>query len=163
MDKYKKSKICTLFLIGKCAYGNNCKFQHIHPNQNQNIQMSNDNPQSNIIQNSNNSSQMQNKNICKYFLSGNCTKPNCQYFHGYGPTLQNVSFESAHNSKILNLVIINEFRFITCNINSFKIWVLQPSFTCSQETSVEGTISKLIFSQNKIILATQTDSMYVRY
>ena len=163
MFNSKSNKPCKYFLQGHCMYGDKCNFSHVQQNQSNNMmqddgQMNLSHPPPQGKSNSN-----QNKNQCTYFLQGNCTKPNCGYFHGYGTNLQNVSFESAHNSKILNLVIINDLRFITSDANSFKIWALQPSFTCSQETKVEGNISKLIFSNDKVILAVQTNTMYVRY
>ena len=165
MFNSKSNKPCKYFLQGHCMYGDKCNFSHVQQNQSNNMMQ--DDGQINLShpppQGKPNTTQNQNKNQCTYFLQGNCTKPNCGYFHGYGTNLQNVSFESAHSSKILNLVIINELRFITSDSNSFKIWALQPSFTCSQETKVEGNISKLIFSNDKIILAVQTNTMYVRY
>ena len=148
-------KICPYFLEGKCIHGDNCKFLHQNPGNPNNI---------NTNQNFNPHFHKNPKDkTCKYFLQGNCTKPNCTFFHGYGNKLLNVTtYKNAHDMPIKCFAQINENKFITCDENSFKIWGFNPGFEKLKEEKIpEGKIHNLLYSNGNIFIINIITKMYV--
>lgn len=169
----KSTKICEFFLKGKCKYGVNCR--NLHPNGNPQMQQQNSmsidsnfqsygNNQSVSFQNQHrpgpNVVLAKDKTLCKFFLTGNCSNKNCQYLHGFSTTLRNIQSELAHQTEIIQVAALNKENFLTCDSSCFKVWTLNPSFTQINEQPIEGTISKLVVSNGKVIIGTFQELMY---
>ena len=148
-----KQKICPYFLQNKCKWGDHCKNLHqlpgnnLNPNQNPHFSYQN-NPKD---------------YTCKFFLAGNCTKKNCNYFHGYGNKLLNLTtYVNAHEMPIKCFAQINENKFISCDESSFKIWGFNPGFEKLKEEKIpEGKIDNLLYSNGKIFIINSITKMYV--
>lgn len=162
-----RNQICQYFLRGCCRYGNNCRL--IHPGFNDNPggngmdveNTSNPNPSIPIVNpNTSTSNQNEDKLICIYFKQGKCTKGDkCYYFHGYTKTLKNLEKKQCQ-SEILQIVAFDKVNFITCELSSFSVWTIDPTFNLINTQQIEGRITKLLVSNGKVIIASQINSMY---
>lgn len=147
-------KPCPYYSKGFCKFGQNCR--NYHPQgQPQNFHMSDTDAKMSTGPN-------QNSVSCKYFSMGKCTNKSCPYFHGYGNVLQQVYSEQGSETNITNMAMISNSKFITSSETSYKIWTIQPEFQVLQEQKIEGKITKLIYSNGKIIFSTLQETMYVK-
>ena len=103
-----------------------------------------------------------NSKICGFFLKGSCTKTNCRYFHGYAENLQNAQVEKIHDKNIVSLSVINEKKFISADENTIKIWMITESEhqMIGNQTFNDEKITKVIYSNEKVIAATMVEKMY---
>ena len=131
----KSSAICPFFLQGKCKFGAGCKNLHEYPQGNAPIPQS-----SNVL-------------TCKYFLSNKCNRPTCQFFHGFGNRLLHIKSIEA-NEKLINLIKMDNTKYITSDEKSFIIRFIQNDETYINSMEQEGfEIGKMIYSANKVIMA----------
>jgi glutaredoxin-related protein len=104
--------------------------------------------------------------ICNFFLKGSCTKPNCKFFHGYSENLQHIDIEKIHEKNIVSMCQINDKKFITADDNLIQIWVIsaEDKKKCvGQQMFDNEKITKVIFSNEKAIVATQIEQMYDKF
>lgn len=72
-----------------------------------------------------------------------------------------MTVESVHDKPIVSLCQISEKKFLTADETCFKIWVIEEKYNCIGVQTFEGEkISKVIYSNEKIIVATQIEQMY---
>lgn len=143
-------QVCQHFLRGHCRFGANCRF--IHPADIQ------PNPQPNPAP----PAVVERSNICRFFMQGNCTNPQCRYIHGYSEALWTSGTANIHQSEILDIAILDQNSFITCDENEVKVVKLIPQFEQPNSMRVENgeKICKMITSNGKIIFATVLPAMY---
>jgi hypothetical protein len=117
---------------------------------------------SNKPQNFQNPQGSTNSKICGYFIKGTCTKTNCRYFHGYAENLQNAQVEKIHDKNIVSLSVINEKKFISADETTIKIWMITESEhqMIGTQTFNDEKITKVIYSNEKVIAATMVEKMY---
>lgn len=163
----KKQKPCIFFQKGNCRNGSNCEFSHELDGGGMNqermvINSTDDNPGSNPGNNpGSNFPPNLSKKICGFFLKGTCTKQNCKFFHGYAENLQNVMIEKIHEKNIIGMCPISDKKFLTADQNLIQIWLITDT-----EHKIMGTqpfeekITKVIYSSEKVIVATQIEQMY---
>jgi hypothetical protein len=103
-----------------------------------------------------------NSKLCGYFLKGACNKSVCRYFHGYSENLQNAQIEKIHDKNIVSLSLINEKKFISADENTIKIWMITESEhqMIGTQTFNDEKITKVIYSNEKVIAATLVEKMY---
>lgn len=156
---------CKFFIKGVCKYGSNCKYSHIltSPNLRNAFTKYSDNTSVTPLDSptkpltddflsldiSDNK-----KNICKYFLSGNCTNKNCSFIHGYGDRLINISKIPSHNLPINNILKISENKFLTTDEKSLKIYSIENEIKCIFTNIVRdsGKISKVLYHESFIFI-----------
>ncbi len=177
-----KKRYCSFFQLGKCKKGASCTFVHeIDPTQERfNGSQSNTMMESTIstsqyqdhssqhphqhqhqYQDSTQSTQNKTK-ICDFFLKGSCNKTQCRFFHGYSENLQNVNIEKIHERNIVDMCQINDKKFITADSNSVQIWLITESeHKIIGTQNFEENITRVTFSNEKVIVATQIEKMYV--
>ena len=134
----KSQKICQYYLQGKCMYGANCKNLHELPQGNAPIPQS-----SNVL-------------TCKFFLSNSCNRQNgtCNFFHGFGNRLLHLKSIKANDEKVINLIKMDNTKYITSDEKSFIIRFIQNDETYINSMEQEGfEIGKMIYSANKVIMA----------
>lgn len=144
---------------------NNTKFAPNQNNQNiQNKQMTHQSMQQ-PMQQPMQPSQIQNSKICGFFIKGSCTKPNCKFLHGYSENLQNASIEPIHDKNIVSLTLINEKKFISADENTIKIWNITETDhqLAGSQTFNNEKITKVVYSNEKVIAATIEEKMYRNY
>ena len=96
-------------------------------------------------------------------MKGSCTRSNCVYFHGYAENLQHIDIEKIHEKNIVTMCQINDKKFITADDNLVQIWVIsaEDKKKCVGQQMFENEkINKVIFSNEKAIVATQIEQMY---
>jgi hypothetical protein len=101
--------------------------------------------------------------VCSFFLKGSCNKANCKFFHGYAENLQQIDIEKIHEKNIVSMCQINDKKFITADDNLIQIWVIsaEDKKKCvGQQIFENEKITKVIFSNEKAIVATQVEQMY---
>lgn len=103
-----------------------------------------------------------NSKLCVHFLKGACSKSVCRYFHGYSENLQNAQIEKIHDKNIVSLSLINEKKFISADENTIKIWMITESEhqMIGTQTFNDEKITKVIYSNEKVIAATLVEKMY---
>jgi hypothetical protein len=108
--------------------------------------------------------QTQNSKICGFFIKGSCTKPNCKFLHGYSENLQNASIEPIHERNIVSLTLINDKKFISADENTIKIWNITETDhqLAGSQTFNNEKITKVVYSNEKVIAATIEEKMYVK-
>jgi hypothetical protein len=170
-------KICRFFQQGTCRNGQGCNFSHEMDSQsnvgskmfsNQMREISDGlrpnttntsmtiNPQDTTTNNSN--------KICNYFLKGTCTKTVCKFFHGYAENLQNVKIEKIHEKNIISMCQISETKFLTADPNLIQIWLItETEHKSIGSQPFEEKITKVIYSNEKVIVSTQIEQMYARF
>jgi len=101
--------------------------------------------------------------ICSFFMKGNCNKANCKFFHGYAENLQHIDLEKIHEKNIVSMCQISDKKFISADDNMVQIWIIsaEDKKKCVGQQSFENEkITKVIFSGEKAIVATQIEQMY---
>ena len=143
----KKEKCSYFFRDGYCKYGNNCKFSHENDKE-ENVPKQNK-EKSNI-----------DKNICFHFLDNKCNKPKgkCKYFHGFGDTLQYEETIQAHKDQIINLIKMDNEKYISSDNQSFIIRLIHKDVNHEQPFN-EYKIGKMIYSSNNAIFILSKSAM----
>ena len=101
--------------------------------------------------------------ICNFFMKGNCNKTNCKFFHGYAENLQHIDLEKIHEKNIVSMCQISDKKFISADDNMVQIWIIsaEDKKKCVGQQSFDNEkITKVIFSGEKAIVATQIEQMY---
>ena len=138
----KTKKYCTYFAQNRCNRGDQCPFLHELPPGHSPNQKNSDN------------------SICYFFMTDKCknTSTTCNYFHGFGKRLLHVKKIEATNNNIINLVKMDDTKFISSDEKSFIVHFMQndekPVTTLNQEGF---KIGKMIYSSNKVILAIKQE------
>lgn len=145
-----ENQICPYYVKGYCRYGDKCRNYH-PPNQ----QIAQQVP--NINQNNLNS----NKKNCIYFLKNGCTNKNCHYFHGFGDSLKHIkTIEKACDNEIINLVKMDDTKYITSDEQSFIIRFIQNDESLKETLNKNGfKIGKMIYGNNKAIFSLKKEGM----
>ena len=149
----KKTLCKNMLNTGSCKYGDKCYFSH---DINVDVNMNQLNPQSQPKNPTKDSS------TCRYFFGKGgkgCTNKNCPYFHGYCDRLQHVKTISNHQNEINNLVIIDNTKYISSDIQTFYVRFSENDEFRGETIHQDYKIGKLIYSSNKVICAIQKDSM----
>ena len=96
-------------------------------------------------------------------MKGNCNKTNCKFFHGYAENLQHIDLEKIHEKNIVSMCQISDKKFISADDNMVQIWIIsaEDKKKCVGQQSFDNEkITKVIFSGEKAIVATQIEQMY---
>lgn len=101
-------------------------------------------------------------NICNYFLQGKCTKEVCRYFHGYSESIQHINIEQINEKPIISFAQISDTKFLTADNSAVQIYTVTSEGkqnVFSKKFDGEK-ITKVIFSNGKVIIATIKEQMY---
>ena len=145
----KKKEKCPYFQKGYCKNGRNCPLSH-EKGKEENIP----------IQNKNKSNT--DKNICKYFLENVCNRPKgeCKYFHGFGDTLQHEETIQTHKNQIINLIKMDNEKYISSDNQGFTIRFIHENKKHDQPFNEnEYKIGKMIYSLNNVIFILSKNTM----
>lgn len=165
----RPTKPCIFFQKGHCREGNNCKFSHdIEGGSKQrrdvddgNVMIVNSTGDMNMM-GSNQSKPM--SKICEFFLKGSCTKQSCKFFHGYAENLQNVKIEKIHEKSLVSMCQISDSKFITADQNLIQIWLITDTeHKIIGSQTFDEKITKVVYSNEKVIVATQIEQMYASF
>lgn len=151
---------CKFFIKGLCKYGSNCKYSHVLTSSNSRNAFSKysdetlgnplDSPTKPLTDDFLSLDISDNKkNICKYFLSGNCTNKHCPFIHGYGDRLINISKIPSHNLPINHILKISENKFLTTDEKCLKIYSIESEIKCIFTNLVRdsGKISNVLYHE----------------
>lgn len=69
--------------------------------------------------------------------------------------------EKVHDRPIVSMCSISATKFLTADESCFKIWIIEDKYSCLGSQTFEGEkITKVIFSNEKIFVATKIEQMY---
>jgi hypothetical protein len=168
-------KVCIYFQKGNCIKGSSCNFSHELDSGFQNKMQSNYQSDRNSMQTglqgamniTPTDQQFQNKpqsKICEFFMKGTCTKQSCRFFHGYSENLQNVKIEKIHEKNLIGTCQISDTKFITADQNLIQIWLITESeHKILGSQTFDEKITKVLYSNEKVIVSTQIEQMYARF
>jgi len=151
-----KKTICPYFLRNECKFGANCKYSH----QIDDVHMPMNNHSPNQVSNILAKYLKQFPHSCKFFLQNNCSKnEKCSYFHGYCYRLKPVKTIVKHQNDIINLLNIDNSRYISSDDKAFYIRISGSDEFTENNISQEYKIGKLIYSSDKIICSIEKEGV----
>lgn len=153
MELKKKNQECRYYKQGRCNKGDKCEYLHLNPPMNTSSPYPQDQPCT--------STQNQESHICRHFLKDACTRANCAYFHGYLEKLEFVYKIENHQKDILDLIYMDDTKFLSSDSNLFCVRMINDpnQFFNYEANEKEYKIGKIAFSNNKVILAMEKQTM----
>ena len=143
----KRKEKCFYFQKGQCKNGNNFPFSHELNGEK-------------IVPNQNKDKSNTDKNICTFFLENKCNRPKgqCKFFHGFGDVLQYEDTVQAHKDQIINLIKMDNEKYISSDNQSFIIHLIHKDKIYEQPLEDNNKIGKMIYSLNNVIFIINKDT-----